>query len=173
MLQRQFVEGQATLGSTTGPTLFDVPTTHFPSDEPRAPGSAASVVPDIPLPDVTGGTTNMPPPWRPSVRPHRGPIQSGPRPHHRSDYRTGPAARHYPKSSSASSTSPKATSPKAAPQPGDWEHTWEADREWRGTSHVPNDEAPWRRARRLDRLNYPLASSDWSTNYEQQGKKRR
>ena len=99
LLQRQFVESQATLGSTTGPTLFDVPTTHFPSDEPRTPGSAASVVPDIPLPDVTGGTTNMPPLWRPSVRPHRGPIQSGPRPHHRSDYRTGPAARHYPKSS--------------------------------------------------------------------------
>ena len=51
-------------GSTTAPSLYAAPLPRFDGDEPRLPPSDSSVVGDMPLPDLIGGTIGEVPPWR-------------------------------------------------------------------------------------------------------------
>ena len=120
-------------GSTTATTLYDVPVPRFEGDEPRPPASDSSVIIDVPLPSMTGGSSRQVPNWRGSVGPSRpsGP-SSTPRPWSRGNQRTftGPRPKGAQHGQSA---------------PGQYEWVWNAWRDEDGTSYSPESDEQWRR----------------------------
>ena len=124
---------RATIGSTSASTLLDVPVPRFEGDEPRPPGSSTSVIADVPLPSLSGGTSGQVPPWRGSTGTARPSDPSRePRPWSRGNDRTWQPRRAQ-------------GAQHGQAMSGQYEWVWNSWRETEGTSYSPASDERWRR----------------------------